>query len=468
VGGQPLERLRDFLRQLSPSARALLIAELERALLRGDEVPGGDLVLQEVRRAVRESSEQAPRIDNAARLFFRSVEPFLIDDRSSLKHPCRVARTSIEPIWAWIRRDLVVTDAETFAEEVNNAVIAGDVATCELLTCTFQDRVAKHIQDALAGAQDDEKARRRLNGQLGNARVLEDVRDLCEILKARDALALIGDRLPGHIRNFADAQLDGAKALLDSPVVRRDGILPYALIMVMSRLAAPWQLIRIATRAAGTDDAARVGATPYASAVSIVLADIERMVAELKVDLRHGGSVAVTSLLKSIHDAARGLRTELDLDVDSPWSRQLTAVRAEISSILEAEIESTPSRVRRLLRPRPAKEIAPGSTLDTSDVDDTEALIELIGACRNYAGELAVSEMTTRCYHEIEQYLDTGTQALLDGLRTAGPGDLPFRQSQVDAAVRFCAKVFGQEYASLLAKAAEVASQRAPKAVVRA
>jgi hypothetical protein len=218
----------------------------------------------------------------------------------------------------------------------------------------------------------------------------------------------------------------------------------------------------------GTDDAARVGATPYASAVSIVLADIERMVAELKVDLRHGGSVAVTSLLKSIHDAARGLRTELDLDVDSPWSRQLTAVRAEISSILEAEIESTPSRVRRLLRPRPAKEIAPGSTLDTSDVDDTEALIELIGACRNYAGELAVSEMTTRCYHEIEQYLDTGTQALLDGLRTAGPGDLPFRQSQVDAAVRFCAKVFGQEYASLLAKAAEVASQRAPKAVVRA
>ena len=35
----------------------------------------------------------------------------------------------------------------------------------------------------------------------------------------------------------------------------------------------------------------------------------------------------------------------------------------------------------------------------------------------------------------------------------------PFRQSQVDAAVKFCAKVFGQEYASLLAKAAEVAAQ---------
>jgi hypothetical protein len=468
VGGQPLDRLRLYLRQLSPEARALLIAELERALLRGDEVPGGDVVLQELRRAARESGEQSPRIDNAARLFFRSMEPFLVDDTSALKHPCRIARASLEPIWAWIRRDLVPAEAQTFADEIDNAIIAGDTATCDQLTSTFQGRVAEHIQATLAAAHADEKARRKLSAQLGTARVLEDVRDLNEILKARDALALIGERLPGHIRNLADAQLDGAKALLDHPAIRRDNLLPYALILVMSRLAAPWQLIRIATKAAVSDDTSRVAATPYAAAVTIVLADIERMVAELKVDLRRGGSVAVTSLLKSIHDSARGLRTELDLAGDSPWSRQLATFRAEISDELRAEIESTPARVRRLLRPRPARDIAPGSTLDQGDIADTEALIELVGACRNYAGELAISEMTTRCLHELEQYLDTGTQALLDGLRNAGPGDLAFRQSQIDAAVRFCAKVFGKEYASLLAKAAEVAAQRERKAAARA
>jgi hypothetical protein len=47
---------------------------------------------------------------------------------------------------------------------------------------------------------------------------------------------------------------------------------------------------------------------------------------------------------------------------------------------------------------------------------------------------------------------------LLDALRGASSGERDFRHSQIDAAVRFCAKVFGQEYASLLAKAAEVAS----------
>ena len=60
-------------------------------------------------------------------------------------------------------------------------------------------------------------------------------------------------------------------------------------------------------------------------------------------------------------------------------------------------------------------------------------------------------------HSELQQYLDGGTRALLDGVRHAGVADRSFRQSQVDAAVRLCAKVFGQDYASMVGKAAEVA-----------
>jgi hypothetical protein len=77
-----------------------------------------------------------------------------------------------------------------------------------------------------------------------------------------------------------------------------------------------------------------------------------------------------------------------------------------------------------------------------------------------------VSELTTRVHGELQQYLDTGTKTLLEALRGAGAADRPFRQSQVDAAVRFCGIVFGQEYASLLTKAAEVAAHS--KAAARA
>jgi hypothetical protein len=467
MGAQPVDRLRDYLRQLPSAARALLIRELERALLRGDEVPGGDLLLQEVRRSVRESGERAPRIGNPARLFFRPIEPFLIDDAPSRKLKGRIARASLESMWAWIGRDLMPAEAAVFEDAVNQALVADDIGAAERAVRTFQDRAVARIQAALAAAN-DEKTRRRVAGQLGSARSFDDARDVAEILKRRDALALIDDHLPGHIRTLADVQLDSAKALLDARAVNQSDLLPYALMLVMSRLAAPWQLIRLAVKAAQSDDAVRVAATPYAAAVAMVLADIERMVGELTADLKRGSAGAVTSLLKCIHDAARGLRSELDMPVDSPWGRQLAAIRAEISSLLKTEIESTPGRVRRLLRPRPANEIAPGSALDPDDVADTEALIELVGACRNYAGELAISEMTQRCFSELQQYLDTGMQTLLDGLRGCGASERRFRQSQVDAAVRFCAKVFGQEYASLLAKAAEVAAQSERKAPARA
>ena len=106
---------------------------------------------------------------------------------------------------------------------------------------------------------------------------------------------------------------------------------------------------------------------------------------------------------------------KFDLSGDSPWSRQLTAIRTEVSDVLKAEIEATPGRVRRLLRPRPAKEIVPGSQLDATDVSEAEMMVEFVGACRTYAHELAVNEMTMRIYTELQNYLETGTKVLLEG-----------------------------------------------------
>jgi len=76
----------------------------------------------------------------------------------------------------------------------------------------------------------------------------------------------------------------------------------------------------------------------------------------------------------------------------------------------------------------------PGSQLDETDVAEAELMVEFVGACRTYAHELAVNEMTMRSYTELQNYLESGTKVLLDGLRQAGDADRAFRQSQMDAA----------------------------------
>ncbi|HUL88420.1 MAG TPA: hypothetical protein VLU23_09575 [Pseudolabrys sp.] len=452
-----VERLRQFLRELSPGARSLLIGELERAVLRGEEVTGADLVLQELRRIMREQREGALRIEDTARLLFKPLEPFLVDDRGDHKHPGRVARSSLEALWNWILRDLLPNDANDLAADVSEAMLAGDQSRTERLARIFQDRVAAAIEAKCSAGGDDEKIRRRILQQIGTPRAGEELIALKCALKGRDVLASLSARLPLQIGNLANDQLDECKTLIESAAARDGELFLYALLTVMNRMTAPWQLIRLGVKAAGSDTAARVAETHYGVAVNIVLAELERMVAELRADLRSGQGIAVGALLKTIHDSARGLRTELALPVDSTWGRTLAAQRTQISDLLRAEIESMPSRVQRLLRLRPSREIRPNSVLDPNEVAEVEALVEFVGICRYFAGELAINEMTQRAVTELRQYLDNGTRALLESLRHAGEGDRSFRQSQVDAAVRFCAKVFGREYAALLGKAAEVA-----------
>jgi len=462
--GQSVERLRDYLRNLKPEARAMLIAELERALLRGEENPGNDLVLAELRRAIRAEGQPVKRIGDAARLFFAPLEPFLVDDAADHKRIGRVARVSLEPIWEWVGRDLMPAETKALGEDLNRALAADDRPKVELLTRALHERAIQRIREIVTAASADEKTRRRLGVQVGTPRALDDLGALLHILAIRDVLADLARKFPNHIRAFERAEIDQAKAVLDGATAakgsgqsaaRKPDIFLYGLILLMGRLAAPWQLVRIAARAAESDNAERIGETPYAVAVNLVLGDVECMVSELRAELK--AHRPVVSLLRALHDAARGLRTDLDLSVDSPWSRRLAAIRTDVSNVLKAEIEAASGRVRRLLRPRPAKDIVPGSLLDGIDVNEAEMLVEFVGACRNYASELAVNEVTMRTFSELQQYLDTGTKVLLDALRQAGDADRPFRQSQVDAAIRFCKTVFGPDYAGLLAKAAEVA-----------
>ena len=466
--GHPVERLRDYLRNLKPEARAMLIVELERAQLRGDDMAGSTLVLTELRRIIRDNAQQVPRVGSAARLFFTPFEPFLINAPADHKRVGRIARVSLEPVWAWMCRDLMPAEAKALSEDINRALVAGDRTKADQLVRALHDRTILRMREMLATVGVDEKAQRRLAIQVGSPRATEDVGTLLHILEVRDVLAELGRRLPNHVRVFereaieqAKVQIDAASSTkaLDGVASRKADVVRYGLVMLMHRLVTPWQLIRIATRAAESDVAARVAETPYAAAVTIVLGEMESTVAELRTEFKAGRAVA--SMLKELHDAARGLRTEMDLSVDSAWSKQLAAIRSDISNLLKPEIDATPGRVRRLLRPQPAKDIRPGSVLDSIDVAEVEARVEFLSAARTYAGELALSEVTLRAYSELTQYLETGTKVLLDALRHAGDADQPFRKSQADAAIRLCRTLFGAEYADLLTKAADVAVQSA-------
>jgi hypothetical protein len=466
--GQPVERLREYLRGLKPEARSMLVLELERGLLRGDDNPANQFVLDELRRAVRAEARPVKRIGDAARLFFAPFEPFLFDGPVDHKRVGLIARAALDPIWQWIGRDLMPAEAKALGEDINRALLTDDKTKVDQLVRMLHDRAILKMREVVTAIGQDDRGQRRFAIQVGTPRAIDDVTALLQILEIRDVLADLAKRLPLNIRALEREIIEQVKVHLDTAssakalggaANRKNDVVRYGLIMTMNRMTAPWQLIRVATRAADSDDTVRIAETPYGVAVSLVLGEVEAAVVELRTEFKAGKSV--TSVLKELHDAARGLRTEIDLSRDSAWSRQLTAIRADVSNLLKPEIDSTPGRVRRLLRPRPANEIKPRSVVDSIDLEEVETRVEFVCACRSYAGELALSEVTLRAYSELTQYLETGTKTLLDCLRNAGPAERTFRQSQVDAAIRLCRTLFGNDYAGTLAKAADIAAQAA-------
>ena len=98
--------------------------------------------------------------------------------------------------------------------------------------------------------------------------------------------------------------------------------------------------------AAGSDAAARIAETPYSICVTIVLTEIERMGDELVADLKSGRGVAVSALLKDVHDAVRGVREKWRTDVlashGSTYVKRSSGPRARGSASRRSMYSSQP------------------------------------------------------------------------------------------------------------------------------
>jgi hypothetical protein len=447
------ERLRDYLVQLPPQSQALLMREFERAIERGEDATVANFVLEQLRKVVRGSNGEAqPRTNDPARLLFRPLEPFLVEANFPVR-PGQVRRASLLPVWQWLIRDGAPEQAREFEAVLGQARQDGSASDLEPAIRKLQLAAADAILKIASPVPGGDK--QRALARVGPPDVIADLLPIALVLQAREALDTLGSRLPSYLRMFADQQIGVVSASLNVASLQTPQLLPFALSLVMQRLAAPWQIIRLAIKMAGSDDEVRVAATPFGVAVTIALHDLSFLAVQLRSDIKRGHFDSVAEHLKTLHDGVRGLRTELDLRNDSTWGKQLTSIRADISNALQSEIDSVPGRVRRLLRQRADKDIGASARLDPGEVDETAALIDFVAVCRTYASELAINEVTLRTYSDLQHYVEHSTEALVQSLRGGDAKSRAYRQMQVAAAIRFCDVLFGHDYASLMSRAAE-------------
>lgn len=447
------ERLKAYLAQLPPRAQALLMREFERALERGDDAAVASFVLGELRKIVRAGDpSDAPRFNDPQRLLFRPLEPFLSESQSA-PGPGQIRRQSLSPIWTWLARDGAPDAVHSFADALTRT---GDPATAAR---AFQAAAA----DAIAALLSEPDPRRGA-ARIGPASAVEDLPAVGAVLKGIDALDQLGTKIPSQIRAFGPSQVLSVSAALTTPALQSPQLLPFALRLVMQRLTASWQIVRLAIQAAATDDAARVAKNPLGVAVPMAIEELSQIATRLREDIKRGQFDNAADYVKTVHDGVRGLRTELDIRNDSAWGKSLAMLRVDMSGTLKTEIDNVPGRVRRLLRQRPDKDVSTATRLDAAEVDETVALIDFVAVCRSFASELAINEVTLRTYADLQSYVEKSTENLVESLRHCDSRVRGFREQQARAAIRFCDMLFGHDYAVLMGRSADnaLADERKP------
>jgi hypothetical protein len=350
----PAESLRGYLRQLTPQTRTKLLAEIERLRQNGEEVPGGDLLVSQLRTQIRHDLPLKDRLDPPARCFFQALEPYLTERPADRAHAGQISGPSLPPIWDWIGRDLMASMVRAYVGDMKQFIATGRQHEIDMAGRAFQNKAVKYLEGALKSASGLEQARSRLVSYGGAKKSIDDLAKMMRVLRAREALTQFGQSLPARIDNLDGARLDKTRALLDQLAAKNGEAVPFALTLVSQRLVASWQLMRLATKAVETKDAAAIAATPYATTVGMVLDQLEDRVEVLYETLLAEHLKRAKELLAGIYDVQHQLEVRIDFG-DTPWGTRFDTILARLDVVLNTELTALPSGLHHVLGSRGLK-----------------------------------------------------------------------------------------------------------------
>lgn len=239
-------RLAAYLSRLHPTTQIAVMREVEMSELRGESL--GDsfkTVMKELRKGIRKSGLPVRQAVNPSVIFYVPVEPFVVDQISEEPVVATVPRLSLNAIWAWICRNLLPREAQTYIDLAKAALEADDQPSALTAATLFQDEVVEAARPAMRSKT--ATLERRLAAYGGPQTVLADLHTVVQILRMRDALKEFTTALPASIDLSDKAALTRVAKLVTPKDASDEARCTQGLAIIMARLADPWQLVRLAS-----------------------------------------------------------------------------------------------------------------------------------------------------------------------------------------------------------------------------
>jgi hypothetical protein len=346
----PSDRVKKYLQNMSPQARKNLLAEIERMQMYGETMPGGDVLLEQLRAEFRGSGETHDRLGNPSRHFFQPIEALFVNRPAERTNPGQISRGSLSPIWEWISNDLLRTMSRDYSDKVKDALIKGDAPRARTIARDFQSKVLKSLEGTLDTRDGTGRARSGLAQYTASQAVFEDLRKVMAALRVRDGLEKLDRALPPRIDELHGKVLANVRGFLDAfAAEQRSEALPFALALVARRLKRRWQLVRLATSTAQGRGVAAIAGSRFAMSVVMVLDHLDDLRLGLKQALRSDRLQIAKDNLADIYEIETALRDEIGQLETSDWGQKLDGLMAQVAADLDAEFHRLPEGTQHVL-----------------------------------------------------------------------------------------------------------------------
>jgi hypothetical protein len=348
----PTSRVQKYLGQLSSQARGRLLAEIERLKICGDDTPGLDVILGELRTEFRKNGQNV-RAANPSPYFFQPLEPLLVDRAPENINAGFISRGSLSPMWHWISLNLLPTMARDYSDAMKRMIAANNPHEIQRVASAFQTKVVKYLEGTLAANSGVERIRTGLAIYTSSPAVFNDLTKMVGALRARDALAELNEALPPKIAKLEGTALTKVHSLLEAFAAKHADAMPFALSVVANHLKAPWQLIHLAARPAkGKNAADAAAAMPYTSVAAVLLDQIEEKRLMLRSILKSKRILVAKEILANIDEIERALRSRADLLSEADYRQRLDSLMAAVEALVATEVHSLPGNLRHVLGAR--------------------------------------------------------------------------------------------------------------------
>ena len=356
------DKLKEYLAQLAPQVRGRLLAELERLLLQGEELPRLEELIASLRTELIAAGQNQDRIGNPGRYFFQPLEPVLVDRAPERANSGQVARGSLGPIWDILTEDLLSTMSREYIAKAGKAISANNRPESDKLAAAFRKKVLGYLDGTIRSAEGAAALREGLRKYTSSQATFDDLAKMFTVLREGDALAQFAAALPAKIRKFdGDVFAKVLKQLNAFRAKHADGV-PFALTLIARRLETPWQLMYLATKTVDSKASAAVAATPYAVVVSMALDQIDEKQLLLRIALRNNRIVIAKGILREIYAIEEALKSNIDLG-NSDWSNRLRDTMAAVAAALDAEVERSRASCGNLSHVLESSDLRPAMSL---------------------------------------------------------------------------------------------------------